>query len=212
MRRKAVVGLLGGLLLGFLGSAWAEERPARMEMTMDTRDKATFAGGCFWCMEHPFDDVDGVTATTVGYAGGPEVNPTYQQVASGRTGHAEAIEVVYDPATVTYARLLEVFWRNIDPTTLNKQFADVGTQYRTAIFYHTEEQRRAALESKEQLGRSGKFKNPIVTEITPTSAFYPAEEYHQEYYKQHPIRYRLYRVGSGRDGFLKRVWGTPGDG
>ena len=212
MRRKAVVGLLSGVLLGFLGSAWAEERPARMETMMDTQDKATFAGGCFWCMEHPFDDVDGVTATTVGYAGGPEVNPTYQQVASGQTGHAEAIEVVYDPATVTYARLLEVFWRNIDPTTLNKQFADVGTQYRTAIFYHTEEQQRAALESKEQLGRSGKFKNPIVTEITPASAFYPAEEYHQEYYKKHPIRYRLYRVGSGRDRFLKRVWGAPGDG
>lgn len=174
-------------------------------MTQDA--KATFAGGCFWCMEPPFEQLAGVASVTPGYTGGTTANPTYEAVCAGTTGHAEAIEVVYDPAQLTYATLLEVFWRNIDPTTPNQQFADVGSQYRTAIFYHTDEQRRLALDSKKQLERLGKFKQPIVTEIVPASTFYPAEDYHQDYYKKNPLRYKLYRIGSGREGYLKKTWG-----
>ncbi len=171
-------------------------------------EQATFAGGCFWCMQPPFDALEGVLSTRVGYAGGAEPHPTYEQVSSGTTGHAESIEVTYDPARISYERLLEVFWRNIDPTTPGRQFADVGRQYRAAIFYHTEEQKRQAEESKTTLGHTGTFGGkPIVTEITPATPFYPAEESHQQYYKKNPIRYKLYRIGSGREGYLKRTWG-----
>lgn len=170
-------------------------------------ERATFAGGCFWCMEAPFEQLDGVASVTAGYTGGAAPNPTYEQVSSGTTGHAEAVQVVYDPAKVTYQQLLEAFWRNIDPTTPDRQFADKGSQYRTAIFSHTEEQRRFAEASKAELARSGTFDRPIVTEIVPASTFYPAEEYHQDYYKKNAIHYKLYRIGSGREGFLKKLWG-----
>ena len=171
-------------------------------------EKATFAGGCFWCMQPPFDKTKGVVSTVVGYAGGTQDNPTYEQVSSGQTGYAESIQVTYDPSKVSYDQLLDVFWKNIDPTTLNRQFADVGTQYRTAIFYHTEQEKKLAMASKEKLQKSGRFKQPIVTEITALSKFYPAEEYHQSYYKKNSMHYNLYRSASGRDKFLKEVWGN----
>jgi methionine-S-sulfoxide reductase len=169
--------------------------------------KATFAGGCFWCMEPPFKMLDGVTSVVSGYTGGQVPNPTYSQVCEGDTGHTEAVQVTFDPAQISYARLLEVFWQNIDPTAVNRQFADAGTQYRTGIFYHDEAQRREALESKQALEKSGKFDRPIVTEITAATAFYPAEDYHQEYYKKNAGHYKAYRKGSGREDYLKRTWG-----
>ncbi|MBI4697452.1 MAG: peptide-methionine (S)-S-oxide reductase MsrA [Nitrospirae bacterium] len=171
-------------------------------------EKATFAGGCFWCMQRPYDKLKGVVSTRVGYTGGHKTNPTYEEVSSGATGHAEAVEIMYDPSQTGYAELLDTFWHSIDPTTLNKQFADNGTQYRTVIFYHNEEQKHLALLSKEALEKSGKFSKPVVTEIVPASEFYPAEEYHQEYYKKSPFNYNLYKVGSGRESFIKKLWGT----
>lgn len=169
--------------------------------------KATFAGGCFWCREHPFDEVDGVVSVTSGYTGGHTVNPTYEQVCAGETGHAEGVEVVYDPARVTYSKLLEIFWHNIDPTVKNRQFCDVGTQYRSAIFYHDEEQRRLAEDAKTALERSGRFPSTLATQLTAASTFYPAEEYHQHYYKKNPLRYRYYRTSCGRDRRLEELWG-----
>ena len=166
---------------------------------------ATFAGGCFWCMEPPFDELPGVVSTTSGYTGGSKVNPTYEQVSSGTTGHAEAMQVRYDPTRISYEKLLDVFWRNIDPLTANRQFCDRGRQYRSAIFYHDEEQLRLAQSSKEAL--DGRFDEPIVTEIEPAGEFYPAEEYHQDYYKKNPLRYKLYRWNCGRDARLTQVWG-----
>ena len=168
---------------------------------------ATFAGGCFWCMEPPYDDLDGVISTTSGYTGGRKQNPTYEEVSTGTTGHTEAVQVVYDPKRISYARLLEVFWRNIDPLTANAQFCDHGTQYRSGIFYHDAEQRRLAEDSKRALEASGRFKGPIVTEIVAAGTFYPAEEYHQDYYKKNPIRYKFYRAGCGRDQRLAELWG-----
>lgn len=172
-----------------------------------TLQKATFAGGCFWCMEAPFDKLDGVAGVTAGYTGGKVSNPTYEQVSAGGTGHAEAVQIVYDPAKISYARLLEIFWRNIDPTVRDRQFCDTGSQYRSGIFYHNEEQRRAALQSKAALEKNKPFREAIVTEIVPASAFYPAEEYHQGYYKKNPLRYKYYRSGCGRDKRLKELWG-----
>jgi peptide-methionine (S)-S-oxide reductase len=169
--------------------------------------KATFAGGCFWCMEPPFDKLDGVVSTTSGYTGGHTANPTYEQVSSGRTGHTEAVEVVYDPRKVTYAQLLEVFWRNIDPLTANAQFCDTGSQYRAGIFVHDEAQRRLAEETKRAVAQ--RLEKPIVTEVVAASKFWPAEEYHQDYYKKNPIRYKLYRAGCGRDRRLAELWGDP---
>lgn len=168
---------------------------------------ATFAGGCFWCMEPPFDQTKGVFSTTAGYCGGPEKNPTYEEVATGQTGHAESVQVAFDPKVVSYEELLEIFWRNIDPTDLSGQFADRGPQYRTAIFYHDEEQKKLAEASRKRLEESGKFQDPILTEIVPVTEFYPAEGYHQDYYKKNPLRYKLYRTGSGRESFLKETWG-----
>ncbi len=167
---------------------------------------ATFAGGCFWCMEPPFDATEGVVDTIVGYTGGTTKNPTYEEVSSGTTGHLEAIRVTFDPSVVSYAELLDVFWRNVNPTDSGGQFVDRGPQYRTAIFYHSDEQKRTAEESKTKLQRSGIFDSPIVTEILPAGPFYPAEEYHQDYYKKNPLRYKFYRYGSGRDQFLKKIW------
>jgi len=168
---------------------------------------ATFAGGCFWCMEPPFEEIDGVTSVISGYTGGKEENPTYEQVSSGTTGHAESIEVHYDPARVGYATLLEIYWRQIDPTDPGGQFADRGKQYRTAIFYHDERQRELAEKSRADLEASGRFDRPIVTQIVPAGPFYPAEEYHQDYYKKNPAHYKAYRHGSGREAFLQKVWG-----
>ena len=174
-------------------------------------EKATFAGGCFWCMEAPFEKLKGVLSVTSGYTGGHTENPKYEEVSSGRTGHAEAVEVLYDPSQITYARLLDVFWRNIDPTTKDRQFVDVGSQYRTAIFYHSDDQHLQAEESKKELEASGRFGKPIVTEIVPAGKFWPAEEYHQDYYKKSAARDKFYRVNAGRDQYLDRIWGKDRD-
>lgn len=166
---------------------------------------ATFAGGCFWCMEPTFDKLDGVVSTTVGYTGGKKDNPTYEEVCSGRTGHAEAIQVEYDPEKVSYEDLLSVFWRNIDPTTPNRQFCDVGTQYRTAIFYHDDAQKSLAEETKKQTEQ--RLSRAAATEIVAASTFYPAEDYHQDFYKKNPDHYKKYRQGCGRDERLEQLWG-----
>ncbi len=168
---------------------------------------ATLAGGCFWCMEPPFEKLKGVGQVISGYSGGAELDPTYEQVASGRTSHVESVQISYDPAEVSYKSLLEVFWMNIDPTQVDGQFADKGKHYRTVIFYHDNEQKKKAEESRDRLAQSGKFSKPIVTAIEPFKSFYKAEEYHQDYYKKNPIRYKMYKSGSGREGFLKRTWG-----
>ncbi len=170
--------------------------------------KAYFAGGCFWCMEGPFEAEPGVTAVKSGYTGGKTENPTYEEVSTGSTGHYEAIEVTYDPSKVSYERLLEIFWRQIDPTDSTGQFADKGTQYYTAVFYNDEKERAAAEKSKAELAASGIFKKPIVTEIRPAQKFYYAEEYHQNYYKKNPFHYNAYKAASGRESFLHRVWGN----
>jgi len=168
---------------------------------------ATFAGGCFWCMEPPFDTLDGVLSTTSGYIGGHVKNPTYKEVSGGGTGHAEAIQVRYDPDRMSYDELLEVFWRNIDPTVSDRQFCDRGSQYRSGIFVHGGEQRAAAERSKAEIERNKPFDAPVVTEIMDAGTFYPAEEYHQDYYKKNPIRYKYYRYGCGRDKRLEELWG-----
>ena len=168
---------------------------------------ATFAGGCFWCIEADFEKVDGVLTVTSGYTGGQVANPTYKQVSAGGTGHTEAIRVVYDPNVVTYAELLGVFWRNIDPTVVDRQFCDVGDQYRSGVFYHDEEQQEAAERSRAELEQSKVLPGPVVTEITTATAFYPAEAYHQDYAKKNPLRYSYYRKGCGRDRRLEQLWG-----
>ncbi len=167
---------------------------------------AYLAGGCFWCVEADLEKLEGVLEVVSGYAGGKEANPTYKQVSSGRTGHLEAVKVVFDPARISYGQILDAFWRHIDPTDAGGQFVDRGRQYRTAIFYVDEEQHRVALESRRQLAESGLFKQPIATEILPFTGFYEAEDYHQDYYRNNPIRYRLYRFNSGRDAFLEKHW------
>ncbi len=170
--------------------------------------EATFAGGCFWCMEPPFEALPGVASVTSGYIGGSKIDPTYEEVSSGGTGHAEAVRVVYDPAVVTYEKLLEVFWHNVDPLTPNRQFCDAGTQYRSAIFFHGEAQADAAKASKVALEKSGRFKQEIVTEIVAAGPFYAAEDYHQDYYKHNAVRYKFYRHHCGRDKRLQEVWGA----
>ena len=170
-------------------------------------EKAYFAGGCFWCMEPPFEALDGVLEATSGYMGGETENPTYEQVSMGNTGHAEVVEIEYDPNIITYSELLEVFWRNIDPTALNYQFADVGSQYRTEIFTVGPNQMEEALNSKDELDKSNKFDKPIVTAITEAPVFYIAEEYHQDFYKKQSARYKIYAEASGRKGFLEDTWG-----
>ena len=176
------------------------------DMSQNT-EKAYFAGGCFWCMEPPFEALDGVLEATSGYMGGETENPTYEQVSMGNTGHAEVVEIEYDPNIITYSELLEVFWRNIDPTALNYQFADVGSQYRTEIFTVGPEQMEKALDSKDELEKSNKFDKPIVTAITEAPIFYIAEEYHQDFYKKQSARYKIYAEASGRKGFLEDTWG-----
>jgi peptide methionine sulfoxide reductase msrA/msrB len=170
--------------------------------------KATFAGGCFWCMEDPFDRQPGVVNVVSGYTGGQTKDPTYEEVCSGQTGHMEAIEVTYDPAKVSYERLVDIFWQQIDPTDAGGQFADRGSQYQTAIFYHDEQQKQWAQESKRNLEQSGRFDRPIVTLIRPVEIFYPAENHHQDYYQKCPLKYKLYKAGSGREQFIKKTWGS----
>ncbi|MCM0080410.1 peptide-methionine (S)-S-oxide reductase MsrA [Geomonas sp. Red32] len=184
------------------GTGWsATAKPASQ------LQKATFAGGCFWCMEHPFDELPGVVSVTSGYTGGETKNPTYEEVSAGGTGHAESVEVLYDPSKISYQQLLTRYWHNIDPTTKDAEFCDHGHQYRSAIFFHNEEQHRLAVKSKQDLEKSRPFKGAIVTEIVPAGPFYPAEEYHQHYYKKNPIRYHYYRFACGRDQRLKDLWG-----
>jgi len=170
---------------------------------------AIFSGGCFWCMEHPFDELDGVVSTTSGYTGGRLPNPSYEQVSSGATGHAESIRVVYDPAKVTYRRLLDVFWHNIDPVARNGQFCDIGNQYRSAIYYNDETEKQQAEASRAEVQASGRFQEPIATLIEPASTFYAAEDYHQDYYRKNPLRYKFYRYNCGRDQRLEAIWGAP---
>ncbi len=171
--------------------------------------KATFAGGCFWCMEAPFDELEGVVSTTSGYTGGKVPSPSYEQVSYGGTGHLESVEVAYDPAKISYEKLLDVFWRNVDPTDGNGQFCDRGEQYVTAIFFHDEDERRLAEDSKRKLVDSGRLKKAITTAIRPATPFYPAEEYHQDYYQKNPLRYKFYRSRCGRDRALEKLWKNP---
>lgn len=178
-----------------------------MEQTPARYEKATFAGGCFWCMESAFDGVEGIVDVVSGYAGGQEPNPSYEEVSTGRTGHVEAVQITFDPEKISYEKLLDIFWRHIDPTDPEGQFADRGPQYRTVIFYHSDEQKRLAESSKEKLSKSGKFSKPIVTDIKPFTTFYPAEDYHQDYHKKFPARYQQYFSGSGREAFIRSVWG-----
>ena len=176
------------------------------------RATAIFAGGCFWCEETAFEGVPGVLAVTSGYIGGHVANPKYDQVSAGVTGHAEAVSVLYDPTKISYEKLLDIFWVNVDPFQANGQFCDLGTQYRSGIFYKDESQRKAAEESKRRLEEQPRFKGKIVTEISPATAFYAAEEYHQDFYKKSPIRYNTYRAGCGRDARLKAIWGAAAGG
>jgi peptide methionine sulfoxide reductase msrA/msrB len=196
------------ILIAFIFSFFVngENIKGETKMEMDVLEKATFAGGCFWCIESAFDETEGVKEAVSGYTGGKTKNPTYVEVCSGKTGHYEAVQVTFDSNKITYKELVDIFWQQIDPTDPTGQFADKGTQYRTAIFYHNEEQKKIAEESKESLEKSGKFNKPIVTEIKEASEFYPAEDYHQDYYKTCPIRYQNYKVGSGRESFLKKTW------
>ncbi|MEM9409261.1 MAG: peptide-methionine (S)-S-oxide reductase MsrA [Acidobacteriota bacterium] len=170
--------------------------------------RATFAGGCFWCMEPPFDKIDGVVSTISGYTGGAEKNPSYKEVAYGRTGHTEALQITYDPEKVSYEQLLEVFWRNHDPLTGDRQFCDRGQQYRPGIFFHDEQQKAAAVASRNRIADSGRFSQPIVTEITALDEFWIAEDYHQDYYEKNPLHYKQYRYGCGRDQRLRQLWGS----
>jgi peptide-methionine (S)-S-oxide reductase len=218
IQRSAALGVLlaAGLAAGLafaLTTQTTSPRPAPRPranppaVKSEKLAKATFAGGCFWCMEPPFDEIDGVVSTTSGYAGGKEKDPTYEQVSAGTTGHAEVVQVVYDPNKVSYEKLLQVFWHNVDPTTPDRQFCDRGKQYRTAIYYHDAEQRRLAEASKRALEAGGKLPGPIVTEIAPLQAFYPAEDYHQDFYVKSSLRYKTYRAGCGRDRRLEQLWG-----
>jgi peptide-methionine (S)-S-oxide reductase len=191
--------IIATLLIAAAGSAAAQGPTA----------KATFAGGCFWCVEADFDKVPGVISTTSGYIGGTVANPSYEQVAAKKTGHAEAVEIVFDPRKVSYSQLVEHFWRTIDPTTKDRQFCDIGSPYRTAIFAHDDKQLEIAQASKAALEKSKPFKEPIVTEIEKAGPFYAAEAYHQDYYKKNPLRYKYYRTSCGRDERLEELWKKP---
>ena len=192
-------------VIGFIAAAWLPL--AAFSAHAQATEKAIFAGGCFWCVESDFDKVPGVIGTTSGYTGGSVAKPTYEQVSAKHTGHAEAVEVVFDPARVSYAQLVEHYWHTIDPTVKDRQFCDVGNPYRTAIFPIGEAQLKTALASKAALEKSKPFKESIVTEVTPASTFYPAEDYHQDYYKKNPVRYQYYRLSCGRDARVKDLWG-----
>jgi methionine-S-sulfoxide reductase len=195
------------VVTGLAIAAGTAKQEGKMAMNQALPARAIFAGGCFWCMEPPFEKLDGVQAVVSGYIGGQKDNPSYAEVSAGMTGHAEAVEITYDPAKISYEQLLEVFWRNVDPTDAQGQFVDRGNQYRSGIFYLDDEQKRLAEASRDRLAQSGRFDRPIVTEIVAAGQFFPAEDYHQDYYKENPVRYKFYRYNSGRDQFLDRVWG-----
>jgi len=204
---KTVISIILGVLLLhslLVFSVFSQATAPTPEPEGQQLAKATFAGGCFWCMEPPFDKLEGVLSTTSGYTGGHKDHPTYKEVSAGNTGHAEAVEIVYDPSKIGYDQLLEVFWRNIDPTMKDQQFCDHGDQYRTAIFYHNDEQKRLAEASAKQVATR---LSPIYTEIVPASTFYVAEDYHQNYYQTNPLRYKFYRYNCGRDQRLEELWG-----
>ena len=198
------------LLTMVLFTNWAhsEKQTQKTHETSDNVAKAVFAGGCFWCMEPPFDKLEGVVATVSGYTGGHTENPTYKQVSSDTTGHFEAVEITYEPNKINYTTLLKVFWHNVDPLDAQGQFCDKGNSYRTAIFYLNEEQQKSAITSLDELTQSSYFEEPIVTEILPAKTFYPAEEYHQDYYQKNPLRYKYYRFACGRDNKLNELWGA----
>jgi len=198
--KSILLSLLLMILLMAVGSTGHSAEPA----------KAVFAGGCFWCMEEAFEKIEGVISVTSGYMGGRTSNPTYEEVSAGNTGHAESVEVVYDPAKATYQKLLDHFWKNVDPVTPNAQFCDHGSQYRAAIFYGNEQEKQQAEASKQAIVQSKRFKEPIVTEVTMASKFYPAEDYHQDFYKKNPIRYKFYKTSCGRVNRLEMLWGKAG--
>ena len=201
---------LSAVLLALIGCTLATPAASQSKgaaASAAVTDTATFAGGCFWCVEEVYQDVDGVISAVSGYIGGKQPNPTYEQVSDGRTGHAEAVAVVYDPAKISYDRLLQLFWRNVDPVAVDRQFCDAGAQYRSAIFYHDAEQRRLAEASKAEIQSSKRFDRPIATEIVKAGPFFPAEEYHQDYYEKNPVRYKFYKWNCGRAQRLEALWG-----
>ncbi|WP_224369994.1 peptide-methionine (S)-S-oxide reductase MsrA [Hyalangium versicolor] len=200
----AVASSLVGIAALAAGPAAPDSTKKKEEPKLAT---ATFAGGCFWSMEGVFDPLPGVVSATSGYMGGTKANPSYEEVSEGTTGHAESVRVVYDPSKVSYSQLLDAYWHNIDPLTPNAQFCDHGTQYRSVIFFEDAEQQRLAEEYKRRLEASGRFKRPVVTQIVAASAFYPAEDYHQDYVRKNPLHYRAYRIGCGRDARIQELWG-----
>ena len=206
MRSQAAISVL--IMAVLLIGAW--NLPSTSNAASEaTLGKAYFAGGCFWCMEEAFEKIEGVLSATSGYMGGTVANPSYEDVSSGRTGHAESVEVIYDPAKVSYQKLLDAFWRNVDPITPNAQFCDHGSQYRSAIFFQTDEEKRASDTSKQAIEQSKRFTEPIVTQIVMASHFYSAEEYHQDFYKKNPVRYKFYKYSCGRAQRLEELWGKP---
>jgi peptide methionine sulfoxide reductase msrA/msrB len=213
MRKIALIGLVLSFFLGQCSNTNQDNdiKGANMGKQNKRVEKATFAGGCFWCMEHPFEKLDGVIEVISGYAGGREANPTYEEVSRGFTGHLEAVQITYDPDRITYQGLLDVYWRQIDPTDAGGSFVDRGSQYKSAIFYHDDKQKQLAEISKGRLDQTGRYEKPIVTEIRQFSKFYEAEEYHQGYYKRSPLKYKYYRYRSGRDQYLKKIWGDDMD-
>ena len=206
MRRQAALSVI--IMVVLLIGTWNLQSTSKAASEA-TLGKAYFAGGCFWCMEEAFEKIEGVLSATSGYMGGTVANPSYEDVSSGRTGHAESIEVVYDPAKVSYQKLLDAFWRNVDPITPNAQFCDHGSQYRSAIFFQTDEEKRASDTSKQAIEQSKRFTEPIVTQIVMASHFYSAEEYHQDFYKKNPVRYKFYKYSCGRAQRLEELWGKP---
>jgi len=212
MKIYNILFIMGIMIMTIIGCKNADDikHADASEGTISEQNKtfetSTFAGGCFWCMEAPFEKIDGVIKVTSGYTGGRTVDPTYEEVSSGKTGHLEAIQIIYDPDKITYDKLLDIFWRQIDPTDPDGSFVDRGLQYRSAIFYHTNEQKQIAEKSKKMIGASGRYDKPVATQIIKYDQFYPAEDYHQDYYKKNPIRYKYYRYNSGRDNYLKKIW------
>jgi len=206
MRRHAVLSVLS-IAIFFIGTLSVQA--ISQAAANSTQGKAYFAGGCFWCMEEVFENVEGVLSVTSGYMGGTVARPSYEEVSAGRTGHAESVEVVYDPTKVSYQKMLDAFWLNVDPITPNAQFCDHGSQYRSAIFFQTDEEKRTSETSKQAIEQSRRFKDQIVTQIVMASQFYPAEEYHQDFYKKNPIRYKFYKYNCGRAQRLETLWGKP---
>lgn len=202
---------MGGIAHAATAAPTAKSAPAAKPAPSPALERATFAGGCFWCLETAFEGLPGVTTVISGYTDGAKLNPTYEQVSSGATGHSESVQITYNPRQMSYAALLDLFWRNIDPTQSNGQFCDIGTQYRSGIYYHDATQKRLAEASKRALETTPqRFKKPIVTEIAAATRFWPAEDYHQDFYRKDPERYESYRAGCGRDRRLTELWGQPG--